>query len=81
MGNTQKRERILWADICKGLLITLLMFSHLVWVSKSHNVDNNVIGFISDYSGIWDCFFMSCFFLISGMFSNFKMGRFSYGVT
>lgn len=72
MGNTQKHERILWADICKGLLITLLMFSHLVWISKGQSINNSVIGHISDYSGIWDCFFMSCFFLVSGMFSNFN---------
>lgn len=69
----QNKERILWADICKGLLITLLMFSHLVWVSKSHyHIDNVVIEYLGKYSGVWSCFFMSCFFLVSGMFSNFS---------
>lgn len=72
MGNIQQKERMLWADICKGLLITLLMFSHLVWVSKGQSINNDVIGYISDYTGIWACFFMSCFFFVSGMFSNFN---------
>lgn len=69
----QSKERILWADICKGLLITMLMFSHLAWVSKSHyHTDNAVIDYLGMYSGVWSCFFMSCFFLVSGMFSNFN---------
>lgn len=69
----QKKERILWADICKGLLITLLMFSHLAWVSTSqYGIQNQVIGSLGRISSVWNCFFMSCFFLVSGMFSNFN---------
>lgn len=69
----QNKERIAWADICKGLLITLLMFSHLAWVSKSHfDVQNQVINLIGKSASVWNCFFMSCFFLVSGMFSNFN---------
>lgn len=68
----KKKERVAWADICKGLLITLLMFSHLAWVSKSqYGVHNNTIDLLGRYDDIWGCFFMSCFFLVSGMFSNF----------
>ena len=71
--NIKKKERVAWADLCKGLLITLLMFSHLIWLSHSrYEVDNQVINVIGNYSVIWGCFFMSCFFLISGFFSNFN---------
>lgn len=69
----QKKERIAWADICKGLLITLLMFSHLAWVSKSqYGVQNQLIDIIGKNACIWNCFFMSCFFIVSGVFSSFN---------
>lgn len=68
-----QKERVLWADICKGLLITLLMFSHLVWVAKGkQNIDNDLIDLIGTSQGVYTCFFMSCFVLLSGMFCNFK---------
>lgn len=68
-----QKERVLWADICKGLLITLLMFNHLVWVAKGkQNVENDLINLIGTSQGVYTCFFMSCFVLLSGMFSNFK---------
>ena len=72
-----QKERVLWADICKGLLITLLMFSHLVWVAKSHcSISNDFINYLAKYQNVWACFFMSCFVLLSGMFSNFnKRGK------
>lgn len=70
---SMKKERVLWADICKGLLMVFLMFSHLAWVSTSHyNVHNQVIDIIGRFSSVWNCFFMSCFFIVSGMFSNFN---------
>lgn len=70
---TGKKERVLWADICKGILITLLMFSHLAWVSTSqYGVQNLVIGNLGRICSVWNCFFMSCFFMVSGMFSNFN---------
>lgn len=73
MSEIHKKERVTWADVCKGLLITLLMFSHLVWVSQSnYGINNSVITLIGKYNGIWNCFFMSCFFIVSGMFSNFN---------
>lgn len=73
----QKKERVLWADICKGLLISLLMFSHLAWVAKGQcGIENDLINFLGKYQGVWACFFMSCFFMVSGMFSNFnKRGK------
>lgn len=70
--NTTKK-RIGWADICKGLLITLLIFSHLFWVSKSkYGIQNQVIDSVGIICSIWNCFFMSCFIMVSGMFSNFN---------
>lgn len=67
------KERLSYFDVCKGLLITLLMFSHLTWISRDfHGINNNVINTLHDYSSIWNCFFMSCFFFITGMCSNFK---------
>lgn len=69
----EKKDRILWADISKGILITLLMFSHLVWVAKSkHDIHNVVIDNLANVCGIWNCFFMACFFVLTGMFSNFN---------
>lgn len=69
----QDKARIAWADVCKGLLITLLMFSHFSWVSKSgYNIDNSVINILGRYTCVWNCFFMSCFYIISGMFTNFN---------
>lgn len=69
----EKKKRITWADLCKGILITLLMFSHLVWVSKDfYFIENSAINSLGLISSIWNCFFMSCFFIVSGMFSNFN---------
>jgi fucose 4-O-acetylase-like acetyltransferase len=56
-------ERILWADICKGVLISLLVFSHLVWGSRSFfQFQNQIIEVIGSFSA----------YVILGLFSNFN---------
>lgn len=67
------KTRVAWADVCKGVLIILLMFSHIVWVTKDfYGLENKTIDCLGTIGSIWNCFFMSCFFLVSGMFSNFS---------
>lgn len=67
MGN-----RISYIDVTKGLLIILLMFSHTFWCFDMKHVESTFLTDLSKISSVWNCFFMACFFLITGMCSNFN---------
>lgn len=65
------KGRLHYIDVTKGLLIILVVFHHVINVA-------NGLGFASESLLKWqstyilyNCFFMQCFFVLTGMVSNF----------
>ncbi len=60
-------------DIAKGILITLLVLHHIVDYSFiTYHISNNVLSLIQQVRDpLYLCYFMQCFFVITGYCSNF----------
>lgn len=65
------KKRLHYIDIAKGLLITMLMFSHTLWWSTVLGIENYWFSSFGFYAKAWTCFFMPAFFIITGLCSNF----------
>ena len=65
-------NRINYLDIAKGLLILCLMLSHFGSAIRRLEVYNEWFNMIYSVTPLFTCFFMQCFFLISGYCSSFK---------
>lgn len=64
--------RIKYFDIAKGILISLLCFSHFPHALAKFGVDSEYITVVSQWHYIFQIFFMQAFFLITGYLTNFK---------
>lgn len=67
-------NRITWVDIAKGLLILIVVWSHVPSIALSqrlglHHEGLNIMGKLMF---IFNCFFMHAFFVLSGYTTNFK---------
>ena len=69
------KERIHYIDITKGILILLLVMTHLSIALKWANIDANHPYFTLWYypQPLFQVFFMQCFFIVSGFCSNFDI--------
>lgn len=69
----EKKQRIAYYDVMKGILICLVMFSHInyetLYVSA---IENPTFRFLSNNQWVFTCFFMPAFFLVTGICSNFN---------
>lgn len=69
------KERLHYIDVTKGILILLLLVSHFGISAKWAGIDNTNPNFLGFYylQPVYSCFFMQCFFIISGYCSNFDI--------
>lgn len=67
MGN---KERIHYIDVAKGILILFVIYGHTY--SRSQCLENNVINIIRTSLNGCIPFYMPCFFVITGLCSNFN---------
>jgi len=65
-------ERISYLDIAKGFLILFLTISHFNSATRLIGIENKWFAIIYLWTPYIACFFMQCFFMISGYCSNFK---------
>lgn len=66
------KERLHYIDVCKGLLILLVIFHHIPYVFwQIAQGPNEVMTDLRDYNFLHASFFMSAFFLVSSFCSNF----------
>ena len=69
------KERIYYFDVAKGILILLLLMSHLGMALKRANIDNSHPFFTFWYypQPLFIAFYMQCFYIISGYCSSFEV--------
>ena len=69
-----QNQRISYLDVTKGLLIIMVAFSHIQWLSQSFDGSASEKWFLLNKIGmyLWVPFYMPCFFVITGFCSNFN---------
>lgn len=74
------KERIHYLDVAKGIMIMLVMLYHLYQYGRHYDtsVVNNGLGIAKEF---WLPFFMSVFFVITGMCSNFSKPFLSFAIS
>ena len=75
------KERIHWIDVTKGILIILMVLGHIQVVSGDHGIDNSDLIRCIFFSGLWGCFFMQAFFVLTGYTTNFEKDFKSYFIS
>lgn len=69
----EKKQRIAYYDVMKGILICLVMFCHINYETLSvAAIENPTFRFLSNNQWVFTCFFMPAFFLVTGICSNFN---------
>lgn len=63
-------KRLHYVDIAKGILICLVICSHIDWIWTSEFAGFGIIQDISKYNYIYTSFYMPAFFMLSGLFLN-----------
>lgn len=69
-------KRIEYLDFAKGILIILVLFNHICWQVKNNGINNDLVDLLMKYFFLYTPFFMSTFFIITGLCSNYNK-RFS----
>lgn len=64
----RKNKRVHWVDIAKGLLMIIVVMSHM---DEATSVDDSVGHALNSSEQIYNSFFMAAFFVITGLCSNF----------
>lgn len=64
-------ERLQYIDIAKGLLIILVVFHHVINVANGIGLATESLLWWQSTYMFYICFFMQCFFVVTGMVSNF----------
>ena len=65
-------SRIRWVDVAKGILILLLLLSHLPSATNRLHIDRSLFWFINNWSIIYVSFYMQAFLFLSGFCSSFS---------
>lgn len=72
-------ERLHYIDVAKGILISILIISHFGIVLKWNNFDSsNYFSPVFFFLPCFNCFFMQCFFFITGFCSTFEIDHHSF---
>lgn len=64
----EKSKRVRWGDIAKGLLMIIVVISHM---DEATNVDDTVAHVLNGFESIYNSFFMGAFFVITGLRTNY----------
>lgn len=64
----EKSKRVRWVDIAKGLLMVIVVISHM---DEATNIDDTVAHVLNSFESIYNSFFMGAFFVITGLCTNF----------
>lgn len=65
------KERENWIDVTKGILILLVVLGHIPFIAKMEGVKFQPIDIMGEYYGLYGCFYMAAFFVLTGICSNF----------
>lgn len=71
---TQKRPRIAYIDIAKGILIMCMLYGHIRVYGPMEGMNDPVMHIMSHTSGLYGAFFMQSFFIITGFCTSFTGG-------
>ncbi len=66
-------NRIEWIDVCKGILILLMVWGHIPNISDGHNIDVTYMASFFVLSPYYVCWFMQAFFILTGFTTNFNI--------
>ena len=67
------KERLHYVDVCKGILILLVIWQHIPLFAQRSGVDSEVLGNLGWGWSFWFvCFYMQAFFFANGYTSNFN---------
>lgn len=72
--NPSKSERLHYLDVAKGLLIIMVVFSHIEWLFSTSFGTSSIEWSLMNKIGLylWVPFYMECFFAITGFCTNFN---------
>ena len=73
-----EKERFHYIDVAKGLLIVLVVYSHVYGVMHTNGINNTFANTIHQSCNAFLPFFMPAFFVITGFCSNFKKNFFQF---
>ena len=66
-------NRLVYIDVTKGYLKIMVLFHHILWILIDlQKINNEVLFALNSLQRLFLCFFMPCFFIISGYCSSFK---------
>ena len=66
-------NRLVYIDDAKGYLMIMVLFHHILWILIDlQKINNEVLFALNSLQRLFLCFFMPCFFIISGYCSSFK---------
>lgn len=71
---TQKRPRIAYIDIAKGILIMCMLYGHIRVYGPMEGMNDPVMHIMSHTSGLYGAIFMQSFFIITGFCTSFTGG-------
>ena len=66
--------RIKWIDVCKGILILLMVWGHIPNISERHGIEVKYMNEFLAMSPYYVCWFMQAFFIMTGFTTNFEVG-------
>lgn len=67
-----KKSRLQYIDIMKGILILLVVYGHTAWQAHEVGIHNQTIEILGQTGFLYEPFYMAAFFAITGYCSNFK---------
>ena len=66
-------NRLVYIDDAKGYLMIMVLFHHILWILIDlQKLNNETLIALNSLQRLFLCFFMPCFFIISGYCSSFK---------
>lgn len=77
-NTTQKRPRIAYIDIAKGILILCMLYGYIRVYGPMEGMNDPVMHVMSHTSGLYGAFFMQSFFIITGFCTSFTGGGKKY---
>ena len=67
------KERLHYVDVCKGILILLVIWQHIPLFAQKSGIDSDILGYWGWNLSFWFvCFYMQAFFFLNGYTSDFK---------